>query len=114
MNYRTTQKLLRSISEEIKEWLCVFSSTNQDRGDTSVRAHALAEVHRLYALYRLLKAQATIRQSRRFKNKRLVCLQCSNPIPRARRKAMPNAARCVKCQEEFERTRKTTRRLVCI
>lgn len=30
------------------------------------------------------------------------CVDCGEPIPAGRRRAMPNAERCVKCQEVFE------------
>lgn len=31
------------------------------------------------------------------------CVNCGDPIPAARRKANPNANRCLDCQELFER-----------
>jgi len=30
------------------------------------------------------------------------CIDCEEPIPPARRKAVPNCVRCLDCQEEFE------------
>ncbi len=30
------------------------------------------------------------------------CIDCGDPIPEARRKANPNANRCIGCQEIFE------------
>lgn len=32
----------------------------------------------------------------------LFCVACSDPIPEARRAAVPNCERCVHCQAEFE------------
>jgi len=31
------------------------------------------------------------------------CIDCGEPIPRARRMAVPGCCRCVDCQAEFER-----------
>jgi len=31
-----------------------------------------------------------------------ICLDCGEPIPEARRKAVPGCTRCVTCQTEFE------------
>jgi phage/conjugal plasmid C-4 type zinc finger TraR family protein len=33
------------------------------------------------------------------------CERCGQPIPEARRKAVPGVRKCVRCQEEEERTR---------
>lgn len=35
------------------------------------------------------------------------CVDCDNPIPLARRKAMPNATRCVCCQSKYAVTGET-------
>lgn len=32
----------------------------------------------------------------------LVCIECEEEIPEARRKAAPSCVRCIKCQSEFE------------
>nr|WP_319491818.1 TraR/DksA C4-type zinc finger protein [uncultured Desulfobacter sp.] len=32
------------------------------------------------------------------------CIDCGEPIPLARRKAMPGCCRCIPCQEAFERS----------
>ncbi|MHC8492781.1 TraR/DksA C4-type zinc finger protein [Thalassospira sp. SM2505] len=34
---------------------------------------------------------------------RAECIDCSEPIKEARRKANPHAVRCVRCQSDFER-----------
>jgi phage/conjugal plasmid C-4 type zinc finger TraR family protein len=34
------------------------------------------------------------------------CEECDEPIPEARRKAVPGVRYCVKCQSEFEKRRK--------
>lgn len=34
---------------------------------------------------------------------RAECDDCGEPIPEARRKAVPGCTRCVACQEDFER-----------
>ena len=31
------------------------------------------------------------------------CEECGDPIPEARRKAVPGCTRCIQCQQEFER-----------
>jgi phage/conjugal plasmid C-4 type zinc finger TraR family protein len=31
------------------------------------------------------------------------CVDCDDPIPEDRRKALPSAKRCVGCQEDFEK-----------
>jgi len=33
---------------------------------------------------------------------REICIDCKDPIPEARRKAVPGCDRCVQCQGEFE------------
>ena len=33
---------------------------------------------------------------------RVVCLDCGEPIPAARLRALPHAVRCVDCQAEYE------------
>jgi phage/conjugal plasmid C-4 type zinc finger TraR family protein len=35
-----------------------------------------------------------------------VCVDCDDPIPAARRKALPSADRCIECQTRFERSRR--------
>jgi phage/conjugal plasmid C-4 type zinc finger TraR family protein len=35
------------------------------------------------------------------------CEDCSEPIPRERRKASPNAIRCIGCQTIFEKFKRT-------
>jgi len=32
-----------------------------------------------------------------------ICIDCDEPIPEARRRAVPGATRCISCQTEFER-----------
>jgi phage/conjugal plasmid C-4 type zinc finger TraR family protein len=34
---------------------------------------------------------------------RLICTDCEEPIPAARREAVPGCHRCILCEEEFER-----------
>jgi len=34
------------------------------------------------------------------------CADCGDPIPKARRRALPSAIRCLNCQEYFERIRR--------
>jgi phage/conjugal plasmid C-4 type zinc finger TraR family protein len=34
----------------------------------------------------------------------IVCEDCGEPIPEARRKAVPGCKRCVECQQEYERS----------
>lgn len=34
------------------------------------------------------------------------CLDCGDPIPLARRQAVPGCERCIDCQEEYERLHK--------
>ena len=34
---------------------------------------------------------------------RKLCVECEEPIPEARRQAVPGVQRCVQCQEEFDR-----------
>ncbi|WP_035218572.1 TraR/DksA family transcriptional regulator [Desulfatibacillum aliphaticivorans] len=36
------------------------------------------------------------------------CRDCGDPIPLARRQAVPGCERCIDCQEEYERLHKTT------
>ncbi|HEX2495065.1 MAG TPA: TraR/DksA family transcriptional regulator, partial [Steroidobacter sp.] len=36
------------------------------------------------------------------------CIDCGQPIPIARLKAEPTAARCLSCQEKYEKTYATT------
>ena len=37
-----------------------------------------------------------------------ICDMCEEPIPEARRKAMPGVRLCVRCQEELEKEQRTT------
>jgi phage/conjugal plasmid C-4 type zinc finger TraR family protein len=32
-----------------------------------------------------------------------ICIDCDEPIPEARRRAVPGCTRCINCQTEFER-----------
>ncbi len=34
---------------------------------------------------------------------RLTCIDCEEPIPAARREAVPGCQRCIQCEEEIER-----------
>jgi phage/conjugal plasmid C-4 type zinc finger TraR family protein len=51
-----------------------------------------------YALQQQLNRQGPIRHSGV-----LLCIDCDQPIPAARRAVAPHAFRCISCQTEFER-----------
>ena len=34
------------------------------------------------------------------------CEDCEEPIPEARRKAVPGCTRCIECQEDYEKSKK--------
>ena len=36
------------------------------------------------------------------------CVDCGEPIPSARRRAVPGCVRCIDCQEEFEQRSNST------
>ena len=64
------------------------------------QASALEQAQRDEAL-RVIQAQAQPNGSGR-----AACQDCGEPIPRERRSAVPNAIRCIRCQTNFERTKK--------
>ena len=37
------------------------------------------------------------------------CITCDDPIPVARREALPSAQRCIRCQTDFDRRYRDTR-----
>ena len=44
-------------------------------------------------------------KSAHYKNKTNItdCVECDDPIPRARKSALPHVTRCIECQEMMER-----------
>lgn len=63
--------------------------------DEADRAQVLEEGERAAAIARLRQATGAGAD---------VCLCCGEPIPAARRRALPSACLCLPCQEEFERS----------
>ncbi len=62
--------------------------------DEADRAQAREEEERVAALAR---HQARVRAA-----PRLDCIDCGEPIPEPRRRAHPEARRCISCQQEVE------------
>ena len=52
-----------------------------------------------YALQQQLKRQGPVGQIGA-----MICIDCDQPIPAARRAVAPHAFRCISCQTEFERS----------
>lgn len=44
-----------------------------------------------------------IKDSMKAVNTNIFCVDCDNEIPEARRKSVPNAIRCISCQEMYEK-----------
>ena len=61
------------------------------------RAQEINEAHLAEALALRLRSG-----TRRSLSEVEVCIDCDEPIPDARRKAVPGCCRCIDCQAEFE------------
>jgi len=70
--------------------------------DDADRAQILEEQHRARSI---AVARARSMDTPLMENGRRVCLECGDPIPKARLRASPGAVRCIGCQtiEEAKR-----------
>lgn len=65
--------------------------------DIADQAHELEEAHRATAL------AAHLRQDEGQRTSAERCESCANPIPSARRQALPGVLLCIHCAERLER-----------
>lgn len=68
-----------------------------DFSDREIEAASDASERRQTAAIERIRAELTAEGEEE-------CISCGQPIPEARRRAMPSAERCVACQTKFERT----------
>lgn len=52
----------------------------------------------------LNRALDQVRSGRPVGDSRMECIDCEEPIPERRRRAVPGCLRCVNCEAELERT----------